>query len=137
MLLHSGLLARLQAALPTLTPTPTLTQTPTLTRTLTLQAALPSMKADRRSLLDEEEASSGAPHHGTVRRRQYVAMYRQGQREVLTEAVTWLEGLLQAAVDGESEGEDEDEDEDEDESEEEEEEEEEDEGEGEGEGEGV
>ena len=85
------------------------------------------MKADRRSLLDEGEAPSGAPHHGTVRRRQYVAMYRQGQREVLVEAVTWLEGLLQAAVDGESEGEDEDEDE----SEEEEQEEEEGEGEGE------
>jgi hypothetical protein len=32
-------------------------------------------------------------------------MYRQGQREVLLEAVTWLEGLLQAAADGESEGE--------------------------------
>ena len=53
-------------------------------------------------------------------------MYRQGQREVLTEAVTWLEGLLQAVADGESEGEDEDESE--------EEEEEEDEGEGEAEG---
>ena len=91
------------------------------------------MQADRRSLLDEGGAPSGAPHHSTVRRRQYVAMYRQGQREVLTEAVTWLEGLLQAAADGESEGEGEDEDE----SEEEEEEEEEDEGEGEGEGEGV
>ena len=34
-------------------------------------------------------------------------MYRQGQREVLNEAVTWLEGLLQAAADSESKGEDE------------------------------
>jgi len=128
MLLHSALLERLQAALPTLTPTATFAPTPTLSLTLilTLQAALPSVQADRRSLLDEGGAPSGAPHHSTVRRRQYVAMYRQGQREVLTEAVTWLEGLLQAAADGESEGEDEDESE--------EEEEEEDEGEGEAEG---
>jgi len=72
-----------------------------------LQAALPSMKADRRALLDAGEAPSAALNDSAARRRQYVAMYRQGQREVLTEAVTWLEGLLQAAADGESEGEDE------------------------------
>eukprot|EP00964_Phaeocystis_antarctica_P079995 scaffold49898_cov36-Phaeocystis_antarctica.AAC.1 len=70
------------------------------------------MKADRRALLGAgEEAPSAALNDSAARRRQYVAMYRQGQREVLTEAVTWLEGLLQAAADGESEGEDEDEDE--------------------------
>ena len=65
------------------------------------------MKADRRSLLDEGEAPSAALNDSAARRRQYVAMYRQGQREVLTEAVTWLEGLLQAAADSESKGEDE------------------------------
>ena len=75
-----------------------------------LQAALPSVAADRRSLLAEGLLDQGAGpadelHHGAARRRQYVAMYRQGQREVLLEAVTWLEGLLQAAADGESEGE--------------------------------
>ena len=56
-------------------------------------------------LLDQGAGPADELHHGAARRRQYVAMYRQGQREVLLEAVTWLEGLLQAAADGESEGE--------------------------------
>jgi len=77
-----------------------------------LQATLPSLKADHRSLLEPE--SGDYESDGATRHRQYVAMYRQGQREVLSEAVGWLEALLQAAADGESEDEGDSEDEGED-----------------------
>ena len=72
-----------------------------------LSPLLPSQEADEALVASVREG--GTPHDGDAR-RVYVACYRQGLREVLSEAISWAEDLLGGAEEGEEgeEGEEED-----------------------------
>ena len=59
-----------------------------------LSPLLPSQEADEALVASVREG--GTPHDGDAR-RVYVACYRQGLREVFSEAISWAEDLLGGA----------------------------------------